>query len=278
MRLKIPGFDLALTADSGQCFRLLPEGERCWGLIASGRKLKITDLGEGFYDFSCSREEFESFWRDYFDLDRDYREVCALVKPEDGYLYQAVCFAGGLRILKQDPFETLISFIISQRKTMPAIRHCVKSLSEAYGVKIGGSDYAFPAPGALAGATLEGLSACALGYRARYVQGAARMVLEGMPDLSALHALSDKALLAALLPLSGVGVKVASCVMLFAYHRLDAFPVDVWIERVLSSAFPDGFPFERFPGTAGIFQQHLFCYARAQAKGLTKENERRLDT
>lgn len=266
MRLSIPEFDLALTADSGQCFRMLPEGEKRWGVIASGQKLSITDLGDDLFDFSCSQDAFKALWKGYFDLDRDYQAICALVGPEDGYLHEAVRFAGGLRILKQEPFETLISFIISQRKTVGAIRHCVKLLCEAYGERIGEEAYAFPTPRALAEASMEGLMACALGYRAKYIQGAARMVLEGRPNLDAISMLSDEALLQALLPLPGVGVKVASCVMLFAYQRLDAFPVDVWIERVLATAFPDGFPFERFPGVSGIFQQHLFCYARAQGR------------
>ncbi len=266
MRIQIPGFDLALTAESGQCFRLLPEGEGRWGLVASGQKLLVAALGEGWFDFDCSQEAFEALWRDYFDLGRDYRQICALVRPEDGYLYEAVRFAGGLRILRQEPFETLISFIISQRKTLAAIRRCVKLLCEKYGEAIGEHAFAFPAPRALAEASLEGLMACGLGYRARYIQQSARMVLEGRPDLNALGALPDHALLAALLPLSGVGVKVASCVMLFAYHRLDAFPVDVWIERVLKKEFPEGFPFARFPGAAGVLQQHLFCYARASGR------------
>ncbi len=266
MRLSIPGFDLRLTAESGQCFRMLPEGENRWGVIASGQKLTIADLGEGVFDFSCSQVAFDALWRGYFDLERDYEGICALVTPEDGYLHEAVSFAKGLRILKQEPFETLISFIISQRKTVGAIRHCVKMLCEAYGERIEEGAYAFPTPRALAEASMDGLLACALGYRARYIQATARMVLEGRPALRELDTLDDQELEAALLPLPGVGVKVASCVMLFAYQRLDAFPVDVWIQRVMASEFPGGFPFERFSGVSGIFQQHLFCYARAQSR------------
>ncbi len=267
MRLSIPGFDLAKIADSGQCFRLLPEGDNKWGLIAHGKQITIESLGRDLFDLSCSKAEIERLWKDYFDLNRDYDAVTALIRPEDAYLYQAAMHADGLRILKQEPFETLISFIISQRKTLGAIRHCVKLLCEAYGERISENAYAFPTPKALAEAPLEGLLACALGYRAKYIKQASQMVSEGRPDLSTLYSLPDKELMEALLPLPGVGVKVASCVMLFAYHRMDAFPVDVWIERVLNREFPDGFPFERFPGVAGIIQQYLFYYAREQGRG-----------
>ena len=266
MRLYIPGFDLKGTADSGQCFRLLPEEAGSWGLIAHGEYLRIQDLGEGWFDFVCTREAYASVWKTYFDLERDYQQIHALIHPGDGYLYDAANYARGIRILKQEPFETLISFIISQRKNLPAIRHCVRQLSLSYGERIEEGIHAFPTPVALAEATLDGLLACSLGYRAKYIRKTAQMVAEGTPDLNTLHDLSDEKLQTALMTLSGVGVKVAQCVMLFAYHRMDAFPVDVWIERVLRNEFPDGFPFERFPGSAGIIQQYLFCYAREQGR------------
>jgi len=263
MRLSIPGFDLALTAESGQCFRMRSLGENRWRVIAFGRALEIADLGENVFLFDCSPQEFDTLWRDYFDLETDYHQICSLVGPEDGYLYEAACFARGLRILRQEPFETLISFIISQRKSVGAIRFSVERLCQAFGAEFALGLYAFPTPQALAEASLDQLLACSLGYRAKYIKGAARMIHEGRPDLDALHPLDDQALLDALLPLPGVGVKVANCVMLFAYHRMDAFPVDVWIDRVLASEFPGGFPFERFPGVSGVLQQHLFCYARS---------------
>ncbi|MDD4081412.1 MAG: DNA glycosylase [Eubacteriales bacterium] len=266
MRLSIPGFDLAFTAESGQCFRMGRVGDNRWRVIAFGRALEISSFGDDIFEFHCSQEDFDTLWRGYFDLGTDYHSICSLVHPGDGYLYEAVCFAGGLRILIQEPFETLISFIISQRKSVGAIRYSVEKLCQAYGEEIDPGIHAFPAPEALAGASLEGLLACSLGYRAKYILETSRMVHAGKPALNGLHALDDKGLLAALLPLPGVGIIVANCVLLFAFHRLDAFPVDVWIERVLASQFPEGFPFERFPGVSGVLQQHLFCYARASGR------------
>ena len=266
MRLSIPGFDLAFTAESGQCFRMRPAGRSRWCVIAFGRTLEITILGEDVFEFHCSHKEYDTLWRSYFDLDTDYKSICALVRSWDGYLYEAVSFSRGLRILIQEPFETLISFIISQRKNIGAIRFSVEKLCKMYGEEIGRGVFAFPTPATLAEASMEGLLACSLGYRAKYIQETALMVREGKPALEPLHALCDNDLLAALLPLPGVGIKVANCVMLFAYHRLDAFPIDVWIKRVLSERFPGGFPFTRFPGVSGVLQQHLFCYARASGR------------
>lgn len=206
-----------------------------------------------------------SFWHDYFDLKRDYAGVKDLVKDADNYLKNAVEFAGGVRFLRQDPFETLISFIISQRKSIPSIKACVEKLSKMYGDPISGSLNAFPSPKALASAGEEALRACGLGYRVPYVKKTAQMVYNGEVSLSGIAALDDEALEEQLLRFPGVGRKVAACVMLFSYGRMDAFPVDTWISKVLCSAYPEGFPFEKYKGAAGMLQQYLFCYARHQA-------------
>ena len=129
-------------------------------------------------------------------------------------------------------WEMLVTFIISQRKNIPAIRACVEALCVRYGENLG-REYAFPTPAALSGAGEEGLRTCALGYRAGYVLAAARLVQTGALDLEALASLGDGELLEALTAVPGVGVKVASCVSLFGYHRIAAFPRDVWINRVV---------------------------------------------
>lgn len=265
MKVEIPGFDLPLTANSGQCFRFSEEEHGAYSLVAGGQHLMITPLGADLYEFSCSEAAFSNFWHSYFDLDTNYQEICQLVKADGSYLHRAVCHASGLRILRQEAFETLICFILSQRKSIPAIKRCVDLLCSRFGRELKEGVYAFPDPASLALATEEGLKTCGLGYRARYVRDSAAMVASGAVDLKALYALSDSDLLTTLQSFPGVGVKVASCVMLFAYHRMDAFPVDVWIDRVLKEEFPAGFPFSDYPGAAGILQQHLFCYARHQA-------------
>ena len=265
MQVHIPGFDLALTAASGQSFRFDRINEGAYRLIARGRLLVIESLGEDVFDFSCTEEEFAQIWHNYFDLDRDYGALSALVGDQDSYLGQAYQYASGVRILRQEPFETLIAFIISQRKSIPAIKTCMAALSSRFGEDIGMDHQAFPSPEALASADDEALAACGLGYRTPYVKGTARMLDGGQMDLEYMRTLNDSQLEAALMEFPGVGKKVAACVMLFAYQRMDAFPVDVWIQKVFEQEYRDGFPFERFPGVAGIFQQYLFCFARHQA-------------
>lgn len=271
MEVHIPGFDLALTAASGQCFRfnMLKPGE--YSLVALGQHLMIRALGQDSFEFSCSQAQFDTRWRHYFDLQRDYQAVCAQVHPDGSYLHRAVQYAGGLRILRQQPFETLISFIISQRKNIPAIKACVENLSSRFGQQIQPGTYAFPEPEALAMASETELSACGLGYRTPYIKNTARIVDSGSIDLEDISKLPDEVLKNELLRFPGVGVKVASCVMLFAYARMDAFPVDVWIERVLQAEYPQGFPVSQYAGVSGILQQHLFCYARQQARAGQRE-------
>ncbi|NLW20275.1 MAG: DNA glycosylase [Clostridiales bacterium] len=265
MRVVMPGFNLSLTARSGQCFRFVQLQDGAYHLVAHGHQLYLHDLGGGSFDLSCDQQTFDRLWHDYFDLGRNYDALEALGTGEDPYLASALRYARGMRILRQEPFETLMAFIISQRKSIPAITRCVSQLALRFGEQIAPGVHAFPTPGALARASDEDLAACGLGYRVPFISQSARLVHEGRIDLGALADLPDAQLAASLMTLPGVGVKVASCVMLFAYQRMDAFPVDVWIDRVLRQHYPTGFPFERYKGVAGILQQYLFCYARHQA-------------
>lgn len=272
MIVRLENFNLALTADSGQSFRFAKQDNGVFRVIAYGKALCISDLGGGRYDFSCSREEFDALWSNYFDLDRDYAALNCLVGEDAGYLRRALEYASGVRILRQEPFEALVCFIISQRKSIPAIRTCVEALCARFGEALQDNNYAFPTPGALATASEADLLACGLGYRVPYVRQTARRVQEGGTLLEDLTCLDDEALGHALRQFPGVGRKVAACVMLFAYQRMDAFPVDVWIQKVLDAEYPQGFPHSRYPGVSGILQQYLFCYARHCANRGTARN------
>ncbi|MHC1786791.1 MAG: DNA-3-methyladenine glycosylase [Christensenellales bacterium] len=259
----IPGFDIALTADSGQCFRFLKLSPDNFRLIALGRRLDIGVLGEDRFAFSCTRGEFDTLWSPYFDLQEDYLRFRSLIPRDDAFLGAALRYAGGLRILRQAPFETLISFIISQRKTIQAIKGCVEALSRRFGDRIDEESFSFPGPEGLAKADLASLLACGLGYRSRYILATSRSVWEGRIDLEALSLLQDDALHLALCGLDGVGDKVAQCVMLFAYHRLAAFPRDVWVNRVIDREYGGSFPEHLYKGHAGVIQQYMFCYGRS---------------
>jgi N-glycosylase/DNA lyase len=211
----------------------------------------------GGAELDCSRLEFEEVWRNYFDLDTDYRRFRAAVPAGDRYLTAAVRYARGIRILRQDPWETLVTFLISQRKNIPAIRRAVEELCRRWGDADG-----FPPPERLALLSEAELRECGLGYRTGYVLAAARMTASGALDLPALERLPDGALLDALRTVPGVGPKVAACVALFGFHRLSGFPRDVWINRVLDREYGGSFPLERYAGFQGVMQQYLFYYAR----------------
>lgn len=265
MFVRISGFDLPLTAASGQSFRFVPVGD-AFSLTAFGRHLFIRQKAADMFEFSCTQGEFDAIWHDYFSLDTDYAQINAMVPMDGSYLRRAVDYAGGMRILRQEPFETLISFIISQRRSIPSIRDCSERLSKRFGKCLADGVRDFPSPSSLSEAYPEEVASCGLGYRVPYVQQTARIIAQERLVLEDLNGLSDREIKDELLKLPGVGEKVASCVMLFAYHRLDAFPVDVWIDRVLKNEYPSGFPFERYAGVSGVLQQYMFCYARRQAE------------
>ena len=260
-------FDLKKIADSGQCFRFNECGDG-FDVTALARHLFIRKCGEFEYELDCAPDEYENFWKDYFDLDLDYRKIRGRIdKDKDNYLYCAAEFGKGIRILRQDPWEMLISFIISQRKNIPAIKASIEKLCAAVSRNIGTDRegrpiYAFPTPQELAELSDEKLSSCSLGYRDKYVKQAALDVASGAVSLDDWGNASDEELMTGLLGLFGVGVKVANCEILFGYHRLDAFPKDVWINRVLELKYPNGFNFDKYAPYNGIMQQYLFYYSR----------------
>ena len=265
MIIQNPDFNIRKIAESGQCFRLKPVSSGGYVLVARGRVLHLTDTPEGAA-LDCSQAEFDAVWRDYFDLATDYAEIRAQADPGDAFLKRACDYGTGIRMLRQDPWEMLVSFIISQRKNIPAIKFCVEALCSRYGEPIesdGEQFFSFPSAELIAALDEAHFLACSLGYRAKYVLSAARMIASGTLDLSAIASLDDDALFSALLTVAGVGEKVANCVMLFGYHRLDRFPRDVWINRIEAREYGGAFPTERYPDSAGALQQYIFYYARS---------------
>ena len=259
MTLTIPHMDLPTLFSSGQCFRMRPLENGAFLVLSGENAVRVTPLGDARFRFSCAAARWP-YWRRYFDLDTDYGALLDAIPPQETYLRQAARACGGLRILRQEPFETLISFILSQRKSIPAIRGCVEALCTRFGRALPCGMRGFPSPQKLARATEAELRACGLGYRAPYVIAAARRIAGGEADLHAWADLEDAALLEALCALPGVGVKVASCVMLFAYHRMAAAPVDVWIQKVIDEEYGGTSPFPGWGEQAGWYQQVLFYY------------------
>ena len=263
MVIQIPDMDLGKIEASGQCFRM-EEGEPGhFAVIAGERFLEICYQGECFA-LSCSEEEFGGFWSRYFDLGTDYRWIREKVEKGDEYLSQAAKAGQGIRILRQDPWEMVATFIISQQNNIPRIKKCIGLLCRRYGRRLenfrGEAYYGFPSPEALAGADLEGLRGCNLGYRARYILETAKAVAGEEVSLKALEGQDHHKVKKELMKLCGVGEKVAECVCLFGFHHVDAFPVDTHIAQVLKAHYPEGFPFKRYKGFAGILQQYMFYY------------------
>lgn len=298
--------------DSGQIFRMYRvEGNASVFLVYSGdRRLKISVKGRDVF-LHCDTAEYESYWKHFFDMDRDYDALAAKIDPSDSFLARA-CLAGkGLRILRQDLFEMIISFIISQQKQIPSIRKCVEALCERFGQKHApdGADnaertgkkdasegavglengcvgdcgkkeenawYGFPSPHSIAAGGPEGLKGLSLGYRERYIYETSCIFLQVEDELR--DAIDKKDFVAAkkmLLSMTGIGEKVADCILLFACGDLDSFPVDTHIISIMDREYGEKTDgrlspararervrevFGKYKGFSGLVQQWIFAY------------------
>ena len=284
----LKNFNLRQIADSGQCFRMVPcdpnRSQTAYRVI-SGRHFLIVEQTGDEVTFHCPNDEF-AFWEHYFDLKTDYDTYIRAIDPMDDYLSRAAAFGSGIRILNQDLWEMVITFIISQQKTIPAIRALVEALSEKYGTRykipptVSGYYYAFPTPEELNRASLDDLLALKLGYRAKYIKRICEDVCSGKLDLDRLRKLNYADSMEVLLSCYGIGVKVANCICLFGLHHIGAFPVDTWIKKILlreyapKSHCTGHVPetrlcealieenFSKYPGFAGVLQQYIFFYER----------------
>ena len=269
MKVVIPDFELQKIADSGQCFRMRRLQGHVFFVIAGRRYVTITKLGGDEYEFSCDEEDYP-FWEDYFDLKTDYDVFFNAVDKGDAFLQKAMAYGRGLRILRQDPWEVTVSFIISQRKSLQAIRTAIEALCRCCGEPLKtpcGMVYAFPTPQQMAAIQLCDLRGCSVGYRDKYLASLAHSVANGDVSLNAIGALDDAGAKKQLMGIFGVGSKVADCILLFGYKRSDAFPVDVWIGRILAREYNGVFPLQNYSGFAGILQQYMFYYAKSREYG-----------
>ena len=279
-------FSLADIFESGQCFRFTREKNGSYTGVVRGCFANISynneeDILTVWSDYMPKSPSLNlKFWRDYLDLDRDYREIKRKLSDNDPVLEKAILSAGGLRVLNQEPWEILMSFIISQNSNIPRIRDSIEAVCLRFGEMIGRFEgremYAFPAIKALASASVEDLDLCKLGYRSQYVAESARQVsVDGGAFLDTAHRASSEKALDYLLSLSGVGPKVAHCVMLFSLKKTDSFPIDVWIARAMSELYgiPEqdheamrAYANEHFSPWGGIAQMYLFEYMRRRGK------------
>lgn len=259
-------FDAEKIFTCGQCFRWKQREDGDWVGVALGQALRVGQCGDKV-TFYTTREEFETLWYDYFDLGRDYAAVRRAVAIDD-YMHAACEYGKGIRILNQDRWEALCSFIFSQCNNIPRISGIVERLCTIAGERIeyeGEEYFAFPSALGVAQMSLEDLAPLRSGYRAPYVLQAAQAIVDGRLDLDALGAADPAAAMKALTSLNGVGVKVASCAMLFSLRIPEAFPIDTWMKQAIKAHYPEGLDPAVFSCNAGIAQQYMFYYIRSGA-------------
>ncbi len=290
--LAVTPFNLEHTLTCGQSFRWEKHDQWWYGVI--GEKIvKIKHIGNRLDFESCPAIESASFVVKHFRLDDDLPYILSKL-DKDEHICKAIQDFQGLRIIRQEPWECLISYICATYKNIPAIREMILSLSKRFGRKVAFDDYAFytfPKPEDIANANLEELRACKLGFRAIHVLKASKTIHKKCLELEALKEMSYERARRELLSLPGVGQKVADCVLLFSLDKLETFPVDVWMKRIMLDFYTDYFKrsfvekalskksitpneykkissFGRkyFGEYAGYAQEYLFCQARKQWK------------
>ena len=256
---KFGGISLPETLDCGQCFRWVKQPDGGWKGVVRGVCRTVYEEPDGIFILGADEAEIRQIWLDYFDLSRDYSglrdafSVCPLLR-------EACAFAPGIHVLRQEPWEALITFLVSQNNNIPRIRGILEGLCAAYGEELPEGGRAFPKAEILAGLEPETFRKMGCGYRAAYLSSAAREVARGELNLEELRSVSVCGARDRLLQVFGVGPKVADCILLYGLGKTECCPEDVWMKRVLAALGGE------LPGCAvneaGIAQQYLFYYAR----------------
>jgi len=260
-------FDLKKIFECGQCFRWNMEDDGSYTGVAFGKAANIIDKNGEIY-ITGTENDYNDIWHDYFDMDLNYSSVREGLMVDD-YMKSACDYGKGIRILRQDKWEALCSFIISQCNNIPRIKKIIETLCALYGDEIifcGKKYYSFPSAEKLAPLAPEDLAPLRCGYRAPYIINEAKAVADGSLDLDRLSEADLKEAITSLRSLQGVGEKVANCAILFSLHKLDAFPIDVWMKKAIKEHYPDGFDPNTFGKYAGIGQQYMFYYQRESGK------------
>ena len=252
--------DLEQTLDCGQSFRWEKQDDGSFSGVAFGKYVNISLDGTDMIIKNAAPED-EKIWRNYFDLELDYGKIRGDISKLHPVLEDAARYAPGIRILRQEPYEALCTFIISQNNNIKRIKGIVARLCESFGDEIDEGVYTFPTAERLAELTPDDLAPLRAGFRNRYIIDSAKKVASGEVDLELCKTADYEAARAELMKITGVGVKVADCTLLFGMHRVEAFPVDVWMKRAMEKLFP-GMSANDFGEYAGIAQQYIFHYSR----------------
>ncbi len=259
-----PNFNLKQIANSGQIFRMNECPDGSFNIISQNKFLKAIQKTEKQICFFCTQKDFDSYWYDFFDLKTNYQKIINCVDKKDLFLSEAVEYGAGIRILRQDLFEVIISFIISQRNNIPKIKSTIEKICKKFGKEkqdkeTGIKYYTFPTKEKLS--NLEELQGLSLGYRDKYISKFSESLcvknfsLEKLKNQKSINVQKEM-----LKSIYGVGEKVANCVLLFALHDIEAFPIDRWIKKIIEEQYNGDFPFEIYSKVGGVIQQYLFNY------------------
>lgn len=287
----IKNFDIKQIFESGQCFRWVKQEEYRYIGVAFDRVLEVEQKGKDIILYNTNKKDFDDIWFDYFDLRTDYSDIKKELSNDD-LLAKAVTYGDGIRILNQDPYEMVISFIISARNSIPVISRTIRIISELWGEKLeykGQEFYAFPKKEVLSKVTEAEMKDAGGSFRSRYIVDTSSKIYDSERinlgeltidnqdeflekyDLQRIINLDDDTCHKALQNYNGVGAKVADCIMLFSMRKKSAFPVDIWVKRAMMHFYGASdlslpkirvFGRDKFKGLSGIAQQYLFYYAR----------------
>lgn len=258
--VQVDPIDLDKIAESGQVFRWMPMRPHEYGIVSGAAFCVARQVGENTIEIDTTEQDMRNVWHWYFDLETDYTKILDAIDSEDAFLMHCAETANGVRILRQDIWETMVSFVISQNNNIPRIKKTIETLCGAFGDIIktpqGQIIHAFPEPQALT--DIGALQGIGLGYRDKYITNLAANVLTNEIDLRYIRSADYGHTFASLCSIYGIGPKVANCIALFGAGCTGAFPVDTWINKIVGKYYCGKFPAERYPETAGILQQFMF--------------------
>ncbi len=260
-------FDIEQIFSCGQCFRFnrTEESPNAFCGVAFSKYIKVSQDNENVYFHNVTQEEFDKIWSNFFDLSTDYSQIITSFS-DDKVLSKAAIFSSGIRILNQDKWEALCSFIISQNNNIPRIKGIIENMCAKYGEYIGNFDgkdrFAFPTPKALYDAGIDALFELKTGFRAKYIHDAASKIVKGEISLEDISKMPIEEAQNKLETIKGVGPKVALCTLLFGFSKHEAFPIDVWVKKILEKYYSHSIPKHFTQNNAGIAQQYLFYYER----------------
>jgi N-glycosylase/DNA lyase len=275
----IEDFSLKHTFECGQCFRWRKSDDGSYTGIVAGKKVSVSIHDKDLVIENCTKEEYENVWYDYFDLGTDYAAIKRCVS-KDEYMKEAVKFGWGIRILKQEFWEVMISFIISANNHIPRIKNIIMQLSEIYGQKCVAQSkeyFSFPEAHLIASSTIDEVDRCRAGYRSKYIHKVSEYIKDNPISKELLQSEDSDIARKHLMKYPGIGPKVADCILLYSGTKFDIFPTDKWVKRVMEELYfkrqasmseIHQFAKQYFGENAGYAQQYLFYYARENKIGV----------